>query len=90
MNLTVTKPTASRAGDEAVAVSAEQFQDAFRDIGAACVQPEETCTWEAVGPRQHSECKEAVGVDVGQGNDKNEGDLMFMVVLSSLDRVIEH
>lgn len=83
------KPTTSRAGEETVAVSAEQFQEAFRDIGAACVQPEETCTWESSCPRQPSECKATVDVDVGDGKNKNEGDLMFMAVLSSLGGSID-
>lgn len=78
-------PTPSRAGEKVDMVSTERFQEAFRDIGAACVDAEETCTWEAACPRRHSECKEGLDVDtVGKDKDKDEGDLLFEAVLSSL------
>lgn len=72
-----------------VAVSAEQFQEAFRDIGVACVQPEQMGKWDAACPRQNSKCKEGVDVDTGKDDDKDEDDLLFMAVLSSLGGMVD-
>lgn len=54
----------------------EQFQEAFRDIGTACI-PLEACSWEAPRPREHVKL-ECVDVDV----DKD--DALFVGVVSCL------
>lgn len=53
-----------RSKDE---VSVEQFQEAFRDIGAACI-PLEACSWEAGRPRENGKL-EVVDADEGKDNE---------------------
>lgn len=56
-------------------VSAEKFQEVFRDIGTACIALEK-CSWKAACP---TKCE-----GDAQTDDEENNDALFMGVISSL------